>query len=58
MKFLILLNFLLFFSLSDAQKLTSSQKKEWRQALKEMEKTDQHYRVMMVEKPSMDNDLD
>ena len=38
MKFLILINFLLFFSLSDAQKLTSSQKKEWRQALKEMEK--------------------
>lgn len=56
MKFLILINFFLFLTLSHAQKLTSSQKKEWRHALKEMEKTDQHYRVMMVEKPSMDND--
>lgn len=56
MKFVLLTFFFLFNFLSNAQNLSRSEKKEWKDALKNMEETDQLYRKLMVETPSMNND--
>ncbi len=57
MKTVIHLSVLLLLSLNtNAQHLTHSEKKIWKEALKIMEKTDQHYRRLMVKFPEMNND--
>ncbi len=39
-----------------AQDLSFSQKREWRKELQKMQKSDQHYRLMMIKNPELNND--
>jgi hypothetical protein len=39
-----------------AQELSASQKRMWKDALREMEKSDQLYRVKMIKQPELNND--
>lgn len=61
MKFILkiiftILTVIVLCDLSTAQDLSFIQKKEWRKELRKMEKSDQYYRLLMIEKPELNND--
>jgi hypothetical protein len=53
---IVIITLMLISNFSNAQELSSAQKKEWKKELQKMEESDQYYRVMMDENPKFDND--